>query len=373
METLFDTMPNGVVFSRAIVNEQNDVVDFQVVDCNEAICQMTGFSRSYMRARTMRQQDPAAEQSGIFERWRQAYLSGKLTRFLHYFGGADVWFEQSLSRFEEGIIACFTDVTYLKRSEMAVRRHADLLEQIGRSGQMAIAVVEAVREEDQIVDFRYTFCNEQAATWLDSKPDDVLGMSLYSLNRIGPSSELDKHLVLHRQVVETGKTMAHDILLPGERTFHTVCNRLGDGMIITAIDVTSARRIATRHERLNKTLQKQNDLLAAVLSQVRCGVSVHDAVLDENDQLIDFKLRLQNDYMKDLRWQAFRETMSPGELFNERFRETPAAQPFFELMQKAYTTNRQQQLKTTSSQGIPILMLLTRFGQSVLTTINEVT
>lgn len=368
VEALFETMSNGVVFSRAVFNAQGELTDFQVVDCNEAVCRMTGFSRDDMRVRSMRQQDPEADQSGVFARWKHAYLSGEPTRFVHYFSGAGAWLEQSLNRFEDGIIACFTDITHLKRNEAERDRQADLLEQIGRAGQMAVVVMEAVRQEGVIVDFRYTFCNQQAASWLNRSAAEVVGSLL---NETSQSPDHDQLFALQKQVVDTGKTMAYDVLMPGNRTYYTVYNQLNDGIFITAIDVTQARRIATRHERLNQTLQKQNDLLATVLSQVRSGVVVHDAVTDGQGQVIDFRLRLQNDFMRDLRWQAYRESMSPGDSYQERLRRNPAAQPLYDWMVLAYASNQPQQIEATSPLGIALNITCTRLGESVLMTTSE--
>ncbi len=174
------------------------------------------------------------------------------------------------------------------QAERQAEHQATLLTQISQSVQMAVSTHAAVHGPDgQIVDFRYTYFNEQARIWLPVADwQSVVGRTVGEMHF---ATNVGQTIARMARVVETGQPTSFDATLPNGRVFYNIIARFGDGTVSTFIDVTEQRQREQQQ-------QQQAELLRSVLDGSQNAIIAFDAVRDpESRQIIDFRYVLQNE------------------------------------------------------------------------------
>ncbi|WP_128543306.1 PAS domain-containing protein [Larkinella soli] len=288
LRRLLDTATCGLVFSRPLRDSENRIVDFQVEECNEAICRMTGFPRHRMLTETMLTCDPLGLENGIFERWAGVIRTGQEQELDHFFEGAGRWLRQKLTPWDGGILASFEDISDERRS-----RQADLLEQVFNNVYTGIVVYEAVRrpttdqEPGPIVDFYIRHINETAARMRGLPADRIVGRLASELFPEQKSKGLFHPFV---QVCETGKPIRTQKHYADFGVWVDVCiTRQDDGLVVTFSDITAQRKAS-------EELQRQTRLLQTIVDQTQAGISLMEPVYDEAGDVTDFRIVLVNQY-----------------------------------------------------------------------------
>ena len=294
-DPLFDkvmqTALDAIVVCRAIRDESNAIIDFQVVRCNEQTMAMTGFTMEQMMSETMLTLDPDGRHSGIFETYRHVAETGLPAHLVHHFTDADTWMTQSLARYGDGIVGSWADITPLKRAERERQQEAELREAILGNIQAGVAVMTSVRDASgRVIDFRFTHLNANAGRITNRQPSDLVG-ELYSA--VWPDARQNGVLDWHIQVAETGET-ARLTSVPirfglYDGWYNIKIRSFGQGVIATFTDITALKRA----ELVN---QQQADLLRSVLDSSANPISAFSAVRDPHtDQITDFRYVAHNE------------------------------------------------------------------------------
>lgn len=291
LERVLQTSLDAIVLCRAIRNEAAEIIDFQVIQCNERAAVMTGITRQMMLSRSMLTLDPDGLNSGIFDKYRQVVETGLPMYVEHYFAGGDVWMAQSLARFDDGVLTSWSDISALKRSELDRRREADLLEAILDNTQTGIAVMKSVRSESgQITDFRFTHLNADAERITRRRKHELID-HLYS--EAWPEARTNGVLDWHIHVAKTGEpAKINGVNLPvGEYNgwYNIRIRPFGDGVIATFVDVTALKLAELAN-------QQQADLLRSVLDSSSNAIIAFNAVRDPQTHAIrDFRYVAHNE------------------------------------------------------------------------------
>jgi len=117
-----------------------------------------------------------------------------------------------------------------------------------------------------------------------------------------------------RDVVDLGKTISWQYLNPRlGRWFEVECRRQGDGFFTVFRDITSLMEANQRN-------QEQAELLTLVLDISRSGLLVCEAVRDEQNEIVDFRLKLANEAAKATK--PLGKAIEPGKLLSQIYPST---------------------------------------------------
>jgi light-regulated signal transduction histidine kinase (bacteriophytochrome) len=163
---------------------------------------------------------------------------------------------------------------------MNVSLDTQLLETVFDTISNEIHVLEAVRDQDQvIVDFKYLIGSKAAY----GGNEDLTGKSVLSVYPWKKASGLFELFV---KVVETGEPL--DISFPRhengrDRWFHIKCKKFNNGLIVTREDVTVAKQAEEKIMQLNRALFSKNRELEALSSELKTFNTI--AANDYNETL----------------------------------------------------------------------------------------
>ncbi|QIP14908.1 PAS domain-containing protein [Spirosoma aureum] len=291
LESVFQNSLNGILLCQAIRNENDQISDFRVLRCNERAAALSGFTQEQLLTYSMLALDPDGNCGVIFDNYKQVVESGLPMHIEHHFAAADSWVAQSLARFEDCVLASWTDINDRKKAELAQKHETTLLQAILDNTQTGIAVMQSVRDEaNKIIDFRFTHLNADAERITQRSKESLIG-ELYSL--AWPGARINGVLDWHIRVAETNEpARINGVNLPvGEYNgwYNIRIRPFGDGVIATFIDVTALKRAELAN-------QRQADLLRSVLDGSSNAIIAFSAVRDETTgKIVDFRYVAQNE------------------------------------------------------------------------------
>jgi signal transduction histidine kinase len=122
-EVFFDLVPTGAMLYAPVFDDAGEVVDFRFERLNPAGQRLLGLPKQ--PPRTFREYYPTSVPTGIFDKYRAAYLTGQAATYdIPYEGdGIDTFFRLVIQRCGERLVVNFTDLSDLPHSaaEQALR------------------------------------------------------------------------------------------------------------------------------------------------------------------------------------------------------------------------------------------------------------
>ena len=292
LDSVLRTSLDGILVCCAIRDLTNEIIDFQVIRCNDRAARMVGISREDMLAKSMLTVDPNGYESGIFDIYRQVIETGLPTHIEHYFEGGDVWMVQSLAKLgDNDVLASWADISLQKRSEQARQQQTELLQAILDNTGSGIAVMDSVRDESgQVVDFRFAHLNAKAERITRRTKEMIVG----ELCTVAwPDSRTNGVLDWHLQVIQNAAPVSVtgvNVPVDGYNGWYNIRLRpFGDRVIATFVDVTALKQAEFAY-------QQQTELLRSVLDNSLNPILAFSAIRDEKTgQIVDFQYVAQNE------------------------------------------------------------------------------
>lgn len=262
---VFATPFLGIMVFDEVRDERGAITDFLLVKVNEAGLAMPGFPAS-IQGRRLKEYFPQTETHGLFSQLVAVCVSGKPFETEHYYPQFDQWYTLMCARLENGVLVTFQNITARKRAEQAREEQANLLISICKSIKIGISTHAVVRNEaGQIVDFRYTYFNEQARSWLPLDWNQVVNRTVREMDFAANGDLIVSKMA---QVVETGEPFQINTTLADGRIIDTIVTRLQGGTVATFIDVSrqrededKIRKQAQALELANRDLKRSNENL----------------------------------------------------------------------------------------------------------------
>lgn len=204
LQSVFDSSSNVLWVVKSVRNEKQEIVDFAYILTNARSLE---FFRQELTGKRALQAFPNLKKAGIFAMFKDVVESGVSldTEVFYNYDGLNNWFRLSSTKLNDGFLLSLKDITKRKLSELEVQRHADLLKTIVDTAFGGMALLKAIRDEqDQIVDFEYEFANPVKAAHLAIPLDELIGNTLQTLFPAVKQSGMWERLM---QVMETGETI----------------------------------------------------------------------------------------------------------------------------------------------------------------------
>ena len=298
--SLFDALPDSVVWMEALRDEQGRLTDFAIRYSNKKAQETaSGVYQVSVGTRVLSDNRHAmAFTEKAFAGLADVLETGVSSEFEYFNASLNGWFRVNRSKVGDGVLSVTRNQTAQHEAEQARARQASLFTSVVEASLNGIITYTARREPGpdgppgRIVDFRAETVNPVAAQIL-GLPDQQPGWQLLErFPGVKDRGVFDRYVA----VVETGEPLRFETPYDADGVtgwFDVAVVKLDDGFVITFNDI-SAQRQATRQT------EEQARLFEGVLQSIPAGLNLLEAVRDEAGHLADFRyLKVSRSMLSD--------------------------------------------------------------------------
>ncbi len=264
LQSVLDGSINGLFALEAVRDEQGQVVDLTIIKINRAFEKILGLGEEVVGQRYLTV-FPGSKSAGAFDHHVRVLETGVPIEFeMHYTSeGFNNWFRISITKSgENGLVQTFTDITESALNKLSLQEAATQLQAVIDSTQTGIFLASPVRENSEIVDFRFKAVNSALATFARKHPEQLTGglhgdwFPVYRQNGV-----FEKY----KRVCDTGgeERFQQQYVADGFDVWMDVmAKKLGDDLLVSFHDYTSLKKLQLQLEASVLELKKSNERLA---------------------------------------------------------------------------------------------------------------
>lgn len=293
---ILDSSLNGIFVCEAIRNDGGEIVDLLMLRVNHAFSQLLNMTEDQVIGKTYLSLFPGSKTQGIFDiNCRVIETRVPEKQEMYYKGGdLDAWYMVSLAPLaNDQLVVTFGDISQTKNLELQLQKKVNELERLTSfansildSSLNGIYTLKAVRDAaDNIVDFVFDYSNKRHCEIIGVEEGSQKGSSLH---KDYPHTLENGYYEGIVEVVKTGKPQRHELFSTAmNRWYDYTVVKLDDGVAVTWQDITEQKHaLAQVHE--------QKNLLDNILRYSSNGITVSEAIRDEEGRIIDFKAIVAN-------------------------------------------------------------------------------
>ncbi|WP_460635086.1 sensor histidine kinase [Larkinella harenae] len=257
---------SGIVVFKGIYDETGAFSDFRFAFINPAGAAILGQQPEQLIGRSYLDYFSQAESSGLLEIYRQVLQTGvarHLPEIAYYADGVSGWFDLWINKFEDSIIVTYTDITVLKKSQLALQERAFQLRTTLDASISSIFYMTAIRnEQGRIIDYLMVMSNKAVLRSNNMTPEQVEGKQLL---KVFPGNADNGFFDLYVRVTETGQPESSisyyrdDLGLEG--WFEVSAVKQDDGIVVTFMNITDQKKTESELQQKNEALQRSNQSL----------------------------------------------------------------------------------------------------------------
>jgi len=297
---LLNSMDQGFCIIE-VIWEDNQAIDYRFLEVNNAFERQTGITDAV--GKTMKEIEPMHEPHW-FQIFGDVVTTGSPVRLeapaQYLING---WYEIHAFRISEEtnqVAVLFHDISERKLNEklafefrtqlehqvgertLALKENQLLLEATLDSSKNFTEVLQAIRDNKRgnIIDFRWMYINKLAETRLGK----VVGKRFLATHKDEINFER------YAWVTETGNSVMFEQMLSYgavHRWYDINLVKLHDGVVVKGLDITERKEAE-----LN--LKRSNQLLQSIFDTSLIGLLVVEAIRDEEDEIVDFRIKMVN-------------------------------------------------------------------------------
>ncbi|TAE24271.1 MAG: histidine kinase [Cytophagales bacterium] len=265
---LVQSVLDGVSVSIAVLeavrpSRNGSISDFRVVRANQVFTENICWATSECTGRLLSEIYAPVRESGLLSRCLLGVELNQRQDFEMPFtvAGRSGWFQVSVTPKGEQVILVMTDITETKQTLLSHHYQAELLQSISDSTPAGLVLWEAIRDDSPartILDFRYRITNQMNTLVTGYSSESLVGQGLFSLFPRFKGTELETIL---RDVIETGRPAGMVFPYYTERPdgwYNAQFSRVGDGVLMTFMDVTEAHKAQLDQKRQHQALEMAN-------------------------------------------------------------------------------------------------------------------
>ena len=266
VNSVLDSSDSGIMAFEAIRDpaQENKIVDFCFVVANRACVGLVGKTAGEMVGKPLLTIFPGNVESGLFDLYVDTTETGKPGRTEVYYNldGLDFWLNISTQKLGDGFVVTFTDVSPIKRANLAIERSAVELTTVIDTAQAGIFLFEPVFDEkNEVMDFRFRLANRQLAAYVGQEPAAVIG-ELGS--RWFPGYKTNGLFDTYLKAYQTGRTQRFDFHYDNDGIdvwLDIMATKMGNEVLVTFADYTSLKRLQRQLEHSIVDLSRSNESL----------------------------------------------------------------------------------------------------------------
>jgi signal transduction histidine kinase/HKD family nuclease len=290
LRSVFDGSQNQIIAFASIRNEQGQITDFRYLLQNEANRRSVNRTEEQVIGHTMLEYFPHVIETGLFDRYVQVIETGRADRFEmpYYYDGLAGYYDISVVKLGDGMVVTLQNKTDSWLADQRSKYQAELLQRVVDHSPTGIILAEAIRTEaGEITDFRYLITNAFNAELTGHTVEEMTGKTI---SELFPGWQSLPLFDTFKSVVKTGESKRFPFEYDNygvKGWFEGSFQKQGDGVLFTFLDVS-----AIKQAEVDQKIQAVR--LKAILDNSQTAISLHEAIRNEQGELVDFKTVLAN-------------------------------------------------------------------------------
>jgi PAS domain-containing protein len=287
LQTVIDCALDIIQVFQAVRNDQDIIVDFIWIANNKHAAEINGD----VIGKSLLEQNPGVIRSGIFDRMVQVTKTGIPQRYEQNYSFEQFrsqWFYQSVVKYKDGVISTTRDITATKMAEQQIIRSNNLLQSLFNASMNAITVLDAVRNEHgDIIDFKYVLTNTLAKKMENGDPAG----ELYLQRHPGMANSDDFENL--RMVIEADQPIewiSYYGAYGHDRWYHIKAVKIGDGVAVTADDITEKKMAEQEMLRIKDALARRaTDKYHRIIESMDEGFCIIEVIFNDQKKAVDYR------------------------------------------------------------------------------------
>ncbi len=289
LEGILNASLNGIIAYESVRDATGTIVDFRAVLINRVAQQILHLPNTEPGWRLLTQ-FPDVLENDTLGHYIRVVDTGEPDRFEI---SGDEWYDVSAVKLHDGFVATFIDITVQHRAKLEIEAQNMLLDGILDTSTSTVIVYDAIRDETgQILDFRLRLANSTARAEIQKYFNiDPTGRTLLEIN---PNVRQKGRFNRYVEVVNTGQAVHQEQFYADLNIWYdTHIAKLGDGIVITATEVTAQKQA-------QQELERQTELTQTMLDGAINGVLLLKPIYDDKNELTDFTILAANPAVEKL-------------------------------------------------------------------------
>lgn len=268
-QKILNSAPILLMSFRAIRDDvSTEIIDFEWVTANKMAVETVGHPLEQLIGKRLLVINPYNKPLGLFDLYVQVVETGETrqTEIAYDADGVNGWYDITATKLDDGFILAATDITTRKQAERQLAQRTEQLQTTLDASLNSIMSMTAIRDgqptaqfpKGKIVDFWMTTANQAVIQSLGHSPDEMVGVRLLDMFPGNVESGLFE---VYARVTDSGhseRTLQYytdDKGLDG--WFEVQVVKQGDnGVVLTFMNVTEAKRHEKQLQRSNESLQE---------------------------------------------------------------------------------------------------------------------
>ncbi|WP_207494850.1 PAS domain-containing sensor histidine kinase [Aridibaculum aurantiacum] len=287
-------VPDPLIWVFPIKNDDGTVEDFEVGYANKAAIEGVGHPQgNLVGLRLLRDGVPSAQSApGNFKHYLDVYESGEVKEYTFVAHFTNRVYETVRQPHNHGVLSITRDRGAQREAEKREQATRRTMESIVASAPIGIAVFEAIRDDDGVIqDFKLRVYNKQRNILLGLTEAEGEQMKFSEiLQMLGSPAAFEKYV----SVVENGTSIQREQYV--ERSMKWLCIstvKLDDGFLAMLSDITELKES-------QKVLQQQSDYLNSIFNASLNAVCTCEAIRDEEGKILDLQYTQINEMFKQM-------------------------------------------------------------------------
>lgn len=303
LENSFNACLNGITVYEAVLDTNQELIDFRFVAINAAGLTINGLSREQVIGKTLRELYPPTDSFGLYATYKQVYLTHESHQGEHFYPDYGIWRQVVIVRISGGVMVTYQDITLQKQLQ---NEQKQLIEQLITHAPGGAVLLEPLMEHQQLVDLRIVRCNETYAQLRRKSAAELNGQLIDTLAPGWQSTPLYTHV---QQVLLTGEAYqgSESRFIDGRLRYAAFrIARAGTSLLVTYEDQTQHRQN-----------QQQLDMLAQDLK--RLTHSIQEFAFVASHDLQEPLRKIQQ--LSDLLVNKYGERIGDGSVYLDRMQQ----------------------------------------------------
>ncbi|SFE41930.1 sensor histidine kinase [Spirosoma endophyticum] len=261
LRTVIDSAQVAIFLIHPVRNAVGKIVDFRFRMANQMIASYVGQEPDALIGELISRWFPAYLTNGLFQRYVTIFDTGRTQHFNFHLHSdtIDSWVNITGVRLADDVLITFSDYTDFKKLQQRLEASASELQTVIDTSQTGIFLFSPVRNSaGNVVDFRFRVANQQLASYVGQKTDDVIG----ALGSTWfPDYRTNGLFDAYYRTYATGEPQRFDFHYDGggiNAWLDILSTKMGDEVLVTFSDYTPLKQLQQQLENSIIDLQRSN-------------------------------------------------------------------------------------------------------------------
>ncbi|MFD2572989.1 ATP-binding protein [Spirosoma soli] len=290
LDGILRTSESSIVVYQAVHDDIGDLIDFRLALVNEASLRAAGTTHDAIIDKLITEVYPDTKTNGLWHQYITVYKTGETFRGNHYYPAIDKWFDVTVSKLGDKLVATLIDITLAQLAAQKLEEQANLFDGVLKTMGNGLAVLEAIRDETgTIVDLTYVEVSQTILNSTGFAKEEIIGNTILNLF---PGVKATAYWAAYLATFATGDPQHFEVYYNYDGYDNYTDNwvtRLDENRVISIYsDITSQKQAELQ-------AKQQAALLQTVLDSCQIPIVFFEAIRNEKGGIIDFRYVLQNE------------------------------------------------------------------------------